>query len=262
MDIIIRNGKIQHDESKRIHEIKNEAGFFKKDYNTEYLNGNPGPYYDLFNNHLHVPRKPRMIPNFCGPQIANKIKVDDNTYNKNSLFCAICHCYVKQITAFPSKRKNFIVDDDFYIRKKENLNNQDNTLDNTLDNAFKKMKIDKTLDEELISLSITRTKHPKKYWISLYDKMCRYQFSRIIANLKTKSYIQRKVINKFYQFVYKLTSAPIYYPISITETKLIWPWDLTNYQKFKLKYPEYKNLCIFPNIKRLEYFSTNYVIIE
>jgi hypothetical protein len=42
MDIIIRNGVIQSDESKRVHEIKNNAGLLKKDYR-DYVKGIPGP---------------------------------------------------------------------------------------------------------------------------------------------------------------------------------------------------------------------------
>ena len=51
------------------------------------------------------------------------------------------------------------------------------------------------------------------------------------------------------------------YPISIKETKLFWPWDLTPYQKFKLSNPNYRNNSIY-KINLANNIKTNYVIIE
>ena len=73
MDIIIRNGVIQTNESKRVHEIKNNAGLLKKDYR-DFVKGIPGPYYDFFDSHVCVPRKYNQIQNFSGPQDKKKIK--------------------------------------------------------------------------------------------------------------------------------------------------------------------------------------------
>ena len=61
--------------------------------------------------------------------------------------------------------------------------------------------------------------------------------------------------------VYKLVKYPILYPISITETKLIWPWNLTKYQKFKLDNPDYKSSIIFSHRRNYKIIK-NYVTIE
>ena len=74
MDIIIRDGVIQEQESERIHDIMNEEGLLKKDFKN-YIKGVPGPYYDLAHSHICIPRKFHMIPNFIGPQDKTKIKL-------------------------------------------------------------------------------------------------------------------------------------------------------------------------------------------
>ena len=72
---------------------------------------------------------------------------------------------------------------------------------------------------------------------------------------------EKKNINKYYQIVYKLIKPPILYPISITETKLIWPWNLTKYQKFKLDNPDYKSSVMFSHRRNYK-ITENYVTIE
>jgi hypothetical protein len=53
---------------------------------------------------------------------------------------------------------------------------------------------------------------------------------------------------------------PILYNISNTETKLIWPWNLTYYQKFKFYNSEYKLTPIFSHNKNK--ITDSYVMIE
>ncbi len=47
--------------------------------------------------------------------------------------------------------------------------------------------------------------------------------------------------------LYAADNKKILYPISNHKSLLLWPWQLTSYQKFKLKNPNYKNTDIFIN---------------
>ena len=70
-----------------------------------------------------------------------------------------------------------------------------------------------------------------------------------------------KITSMYYKIIYKVLYKPVMYPVSATENKLLWPWELTNYQKFRLLNPKYRELCIFPN-NNFDKFRTNYVIID
>ena len=52
----------------------------------------------------------------------------------------------------------------------------------------------------------------------------------------------------------------VVYPISRFKSLYLWPWQLTNYQKFKLKFPDYKKSNIF-GPSELEEFKDNYAVI-
>jgi hypothetical protein len=260
MDIIIRNGVIQSDESKRVHEIKNNAGLLKKDYR-DYVKGIPGPYYDFFDCHLCVPRKYDQIQNFSGPQHKKKIKLmDTKDFNKLIRYCSICHCEIRPNPCFSAKRKVFIEEDTFARKVEVNFDLQE---------QFKKIKIchqnssENSSDIDLITTGLKKTSvDVNAKWNKLYGKISK-NLKKDNLNFVFRNYksTQQKVINKYYQMVYKLVKTPILYPISMTETKLIWPWNLTKYQKFKLENPDYKSSVIFSH--RINYKITeNYVMIE
>lgn len=194
MDIVIRNGKIQEDESKRIHNIKNEHGLLKKDYQN-YNNNTPGPYYDLFHIHIHVWRQAHKIRNFMGPQNPLSIKLTDIPYKPTDVYCSICHL-----------RKRFV-----------------NTGKIQSENV-------KLIKQELIS------------WYKFYDRLHNNNKPvNIVHILKNQ---KKTNILRWYRLMYKFLYKPCMYPISKKETKLIWPWDLTPYQKFKLNHSEYKTRII------------------
>ena len=260
MDIIIRNGVIQSNESKRVYEIKNNAGLLKKDYK-DYVKGIAGPYYDFFDCHLCIPRKYNQIQNFTGPQHKKKIKLMDiKDFNKLVRYCCICHREIRPNPCFSAKRKVFIEEDVFARKVEVNFNLQE---------RFKKIKIsqeDITHYNNEMDIITTRLKKTSvdinEKWKNLYSKINKITRKDNI-NLTFRNYkgTQDKIINKYYQIVYKLVKTPILYPISITETKLIWPWNLTKYQKFKLENPDYKSSVIFSH--RINYKITeNYVMIE
>lgn len=241
MDIIIRNGVIQKDESKRIKEIKNNEGLLKKDFK-DYVSGKPGPYYDFANSHICIPRKYNNIPNFIGPQIKNKIKlIETKDFNKNCRYCSICHCLLKSRPAFSYKRK-ILIEEDIYERKKD------------------KAEIKNDISKEI--LPILKKINYKSSWINFANLLVKQVKKDILEEVYNKTIENSKKYKiKYYQFVYKLTNAPIMYPISIKETKLFWPWDLTPYQKFKLSNPNYRNNPIY-KINLANNINTNYVIIE
>ena len=263
MDIVIRNGVIQQQESERIQDIMNEEGLLKKDFKN-YIKGVSGPYYDLAHSHICIPRKHYMIPNFIGPQDKTKIKlIKTDDFNKKISYCIICHSKIKQNVSNFSKRKQFYEEDEFE-RKNDPMNQ--------LDKQFKKIKME--TNEKLIKkdvfhdLDIGMTKLSVKNktivkWTSFFIKMYKikiynYNLHKYYDNYK---YNQEKIINKYYEMVYKLTKEPLLYPISIKETKLIYPWELTNYQKFRLNNLDYKSSEIF--IQRSNYkITNNYVMIE
>lgn len=258
MDIIIRNGVIQTGEEKRIKEIKNEQGLLKKDF-IDYIKGVPGPYYDMFDSHICVARKHNQILNFIGPQVKNKVKlIDTKDYNKKVKYCIICHSLMKPNPSFSSKRKIY-VEEDIFFRKKE--------IDIDLQSDFKKLKIENgqshSMSIDVITEQIQKTMiNSRDTWNNisrkLYMKNKRNNFNLVHENYKR---VQSKIINKYYQFVYQLTKPPILYPISVIETKLIWPWNLTKYQKFRLENPDYKSSSLFEHRKNYK-ITENYVIIE
>ena len=255
MDIIIRNGVIQNDESKRITEIKNEMGLLKKDYKN-YIKGIPGPYYDLFDSHLCIPRRYNQIKNFSGPQSKKNIKLKNNkNFNKLVKYCCICHSEIIPNKCFSTKRKIFIEEDDFVRKVEHNFD---------LHEHFKKIKIDNNNDNiNLITNKLNKTSLDIfKKWNILYYKIYNiYKKNNLNSIFENYKNTQEKIIKKYYQIIYKLTKTPLLYPISTTETKLIWPWDLTKYQKFRLNNPDYRLNPMFGHRKNNKIVQ-NYVIIE
>lgn len=248
MDIIIRNGIIQIDEAKRIREIKNNAGLLKKDYR-DYIKGIPGPYYDLLNCHICVPRRFDQIVNFSGAQIKNNIKlIDTQKYDKKVKYCCICHCLMKPNPSYCAKKKIFIEENLYTPQPKVIL-----TKNKVKDSEKKQEK-----KQEKKPKNINKDKTYSDKWINLYDNLYHIMREKQIVNYKN---LQKKYVNKYYIFVYKLTKKPILYFISNTETKLIWPWNLTPYQKFKLSNPNYKATPMFSH-SRNNRIVENYVIIE
>ena len=242
MDIIIRNGVIQEKESKDIHEIKNKAGYLKKNFD-DYIPNSVGPYYDLKNCHLCIPRKYYQIKNFIGPQNPYIIKlVKFPEYNKKASYCSICHREMKPNPAFSGKRKIFI-DDDYFEKKKdivpcvEDIEYQIKKIKLTEDKGDK----EESLNNKQIDIEMTFESDINEYLA------------------KGKHYL---IVNKFYKMVYKLLKQPILYHVSFKETKLIWPWELTNYQKLKLENPNYKSKYSFYSHQEQLRITEKYVVIE
>ena len=221
MDIIIQNGKINFDEMKKKHNEKNEEGKLKKDFKDFNMNC-CGPYYDLMNSHLHVWRKASLITNFQGPQDYKKIQLDNKPWNKDDVYCSICHIKVKANCSF-----SYLKNDKKIKKYRENREN---------------------LKKENINYL--------QKWTFFYNRLT--DRVNIVNKIKTKKF---KIVNNYYKLVYKLLYKPIMYEISVKETKLIYPWELTPYQSFKLENPNYKNSVIF-NQNDDKIITTNYLMIE
>lgn len=258
MDIIIRNGIIQKEESKRIHDIKNKEGLLKKNYEN-YVQGQSGPYYDFFDSHICVPRRYNEIANFNGPQTKNKIKLNySKDFDKKIKYCCVCHSIIKCSKSYISN-KDIFVEDDLYIKRKKD--------DFDLQNDFKRLKIEQNQQDEnpideLTNMFKKNNIDNFKKWNTLYDKLINSNNKKTLSN-EHKKYInvQSKITFRYYQMIYKLIQSPILYPLSKTETKLIWPWDLTSYQKLKLNYPDYKLTPMFRHSKNYK-ITENYIVIE
>lgn len=260
MDIIIRNGVIQEqEESERINNIMNEEGLLKKNFK-DYIKGIPGPYYDLAHNHVCIPRKFHLIPNFIGPQDKTKIKLIKNEeFNKKTSYCIICHEELKPNVAFSAKRKKFY-EEDIFARKPNQIYK--------LEEEFKKMKVISNVgppvpDLDVCMMSLNINNKSILNWTRMFQKQRKIKIDDYVFKKEydTFKYNQQKILNMYYKIVYKLIKEPILYPISNKETKLMYPWELTNYQKFRLTNMNYKSSVIF--LQRPSYQITeNYVMIE
>lgn len=245
MDIIIRNGVIQKEEAKKLKEIKNRNGLLKKNFNDSFSKDIPGPYYDLFDSHICVPRWYYQIINFCGPQIKNRLKLNERTdFNKHVKYCCICHEMIQLNPSFSSKRK--ILKEEDYIKRK------DDKKITLLENSLKKIKLDEKNDNEIINIfKKFNIKGINEKWYNLFTKINKVNNNKIKSDcLIEYNNIQNKILCKFYKITYKLINTPILYSVNNTETKLIWPWDLTYYQTFKLNYPDYINCPMFVHKKQ------------
>ena len=227
MDIIIKNGKINFNEMNKEYSKKNEEGLIKKNY-IDFNNSIPGPYYDLNDSHLHVWRKPQRISNFNGPQDRQIIKLTKREWNNNKSYCSICHCAEKQNTAF-DKNNNFRT---LYISEENNNEN----------------------NNEIIKPTYICKSTNFNGWYNLFNKLTDRKI--LINSIKSK---RNKIHNKYYQMVYKLMHKPIIYNISPFNTKLLYPWQITPYQQFKLNNPNYKNTNLFFNPHKI---TENFIKIE
>ena len=273
MDIIIRNGVIDKSEAKRVHNIKNEEGLLKKNF-ADYVKGVPGPYYDTLNIHICIPRPPNMIRNFYGPQDPSKIKLIENSdkVSFNCKYCVICHKLMKPNPAFSAKRKCFI-EEDIYCKKSNESDSLEKSLSklniattevtvntvntNNTSNINNTINTDNTINDLNDTLQNLNIKTNFDKWNNLYNKILH---SNVKSALKYKDK-ENRVINRFSKLCTKLKVKPINYEMSNFETKLIYSWNLTPYQRFKLNNPDYKNSPLFSH-QRNKRITESFVTIE
>lgn len=253
MDIVIKNGKISQEESQIYFEKKNELGNYKKDFKY-FINGESGPYYDLYDGHLCIPRKYNKIANFHGPQDPLKIKIDiTKDFDKKSCYCSICHKKIIRNFSFDPKRRLQEVDYDLFRPKEKS---QKSILD--LSFSLHQCKIIDNENDNLIELC---DKVNNIKIISWYEITCNLVTSNRTQKLILYKLKRQKILNNYFKLVYKILYKPIIYNISHYENKLIWPWNLTNFQYFVLNYPDYKESSAYSHTKSHK-IDKKYVMIE
>ena len=248
MDIVIRNGVIKQNESQELHEKKNE----EKKHISEFEDNKPGPYYDPYDGHLHIYRKPKMIKNFTGPQDPLRIKVDNYDYKQNEIYCAICHKSYKNKFSFLSKKLNSKEIDDYY-QPISSLNGKLDKLNN-----FNSISINSSFSEIKISNLDKFTKMCIEYYNIHKEKELDSQINKIYCEAFSLNCKRNKIYKKYFDFIYKLLNKPLIYMINPMESKLIWEKDFTRYQRFKFNNPNYKKSPVIYNQKTIK---ENYVMI-
>ena len=78
---------------------------------------------------------------------------------------------------------------------------------------------------------------------------------------KKVSIAKKRWKSALYKVNYTLKNDKIVYPISKYKSILLWPWEMTPYQRFKMNKPEYRKSSVFIKNK-MEEFKNNYANIE
>lgn len=89
---------------------------------------------------------------------------------------------------------------------------------------------------------------------------------KYFPNIEQKSVIEpKKYTGKWTNFMikvlYSMNNDKFVYPVSKYKSLLLWPWEMTPYQKFKMKNPDYRQSIIFlqPSIEK---FQDDYAYIS
>jgi hypothetical protein len=185
----------------------------------------PGPYYDPCNLHLHIWKKGTRIKDFICEQNQTHENIEYTESDENDVYCTICHT-----------KKQFL--------------------------GVKKSKTTKNTITVGLSTKRQYNESANERWYKLYYRLFwKNNLSEIKLPLNTQEEIApSKIYTQWSKIVYKLLNKPLVYNISPTKSLLLYPWELTPYQKFKLENPEYKLNSIFLNTTAKFYY--NYVIID
>ncbi len=182
----------------------------------------PGPYYDPSCNHIHIWKNKSLIENFIGEQSQN-VPYVQFIDSKPGLYCCICHCKNSQ----------------FYLKWTDNLND---------------------CQEEPVILQKHSVYKEKDFLPKDKIKV----FSKCIPKSEPIKEPNNRILSKWKSFMFKvvhsLKNDKIVYPVSSFKSLYLWPWQLTHYQKFKLKFPDYKSGIIFLK-SDIDKFRDNYAII-
>lgn len=181
----------------------------------------PGPYYDPQGIHLHIWKNKKHIQNFKGEQNPN-IRCLQFTDDKPGYYCSICHIRNKSSTFK-------------WIQPLEKITD--------VQECFKKHRAPVDCIEEYVSFPPTICKEIEK------------DFQKL--NLNNKCI--KNWTTLMFKVLHIIRSKKLEYKISNTKVLYLWPWELTPYQRFKLKCPDYKNSNIFLNT--IDTFRENYAYI-
>jgi hypothetical protein len=234
MDIFIKNGVIKQREEV-------EQTIFKKNFDLDYRNDLPGPYYDKSNNHCHVWKPMSLIKNFKGEQNQSELKYRKHTGEipTRGLYCSICHLRLKGKG---------------YDLKK--------VLEVPVQPDFKKRKCEEDLSKMLKCVKITK-RDTTILWDRLYiliQKSHISKYRRLYDSLVDVKKQKDKIIGKWQSFAKKLTEPYVYYQINGLESIPMKLSEMTPFQRFKYHNPNYRKTTSFI-ININSKFDTNYVTI-
>lgn len=115
-------------------------------------------------------------------------------------------------------------------------------------------------EPDSMQIKLGESPEVKKYYNKL-EKSAEPIFENPETPKVTVSRYTKKWHSILYKVKYSLNNDKIVYKISDYKSLLLWPWELTPYQKFKLNKPDYKKSGIFIKSK-MEEFRNNYAIIK
>jgi hypothetical protein len=216
---------------------KNGKGPKKKIWTSSSEISGPGPYYDPKSCHVHIWKKGKDIENFTCEQNKSKDYCQITESDLNRLYCRICHIKLKF-----DKFDKFNLEDEksrFNIDYPKLNHTECTEITPTGYSVFNESELIEQKRNEIEKNIIIQEKESE---------------SDLIIKIK-------RVNDRWYNVIYKLTQPRILYNISKLYSKLIWPWEMTPYQKFKYSNPNYRDSFIFIKSK-LEDFQENYVCIE
>lgn len=196
---------------------------------------NNPPYYDVTDAHICIFKKFEMLKNFTCEQDPKEYHIREDELKekyKKKYFCGICH-RVKNYDEFK-------LDPELYDSKKRNISNvrcPSSDINETI-LTFKKLKIEKFKPNTTLRELANRIKI-KKY----------RQIYEIASRILNKP---KKIIKSWEKLSLKLLEPKILYNVSESETLIIPAGKLTNYQRFRIKNPEYKKSPIFNNCLKID----------
>lgn len=247
------NGQRFSIEALHMIEIKKRGKGPDKKHFKDYRNDS-GPYYDPQNDHVHVWKNSSELMNFIGPQQQTCSYVNF-TDIKEGLYCGICHCE-KKMTSFNFNFPNHTVKNTYKVSKV--------TIKTSIYSWVKiiaKLRYSLIYKDSIFPWKINNWRKllPKvRYLLNKKKEVFPWQTSKNQKQLDyNPEYKLRwdKIIKKL---KYTSENQKIVYQVSKYKSLLLWPWELTPYQKFKLSNKDYKDSCIFIKLKN---FEDNYAII-
>jgi hypothetical protein len=205
-------------------EIKKRGQGPEKNIYKDSKNLSGGPYYDPECIHLHIWKSYKLIKNFIGEQNQTSRYIQYTTF-KPGTYCSICH-----------KRNLFSGLN--WEKKPNNKKRSNEQMD--VDGLCKDLK-EVQLDSENMQIEDT-----------LVEKKQKTEPNHVVINSNWYKIL--------YKALYVSNNDKIVYNISRFKSLLLWPWELTFYQRFKLNNENYRDSCIFIKNEDLK-FRDDYAII-
>jgi hypothetical protein len=202
----------------------------KKNFNGDFSPTVPGPYYDSYHNHVHVWKSSNLIKNFRGSQSQDEKTLTQNLAEKG-VYCCICHQKLNQTNYNYS-----VPDHSIFFKKRESCDK---------------------LVEKLSSLRIKND--ASLLWDRFYCLLVKkyYNNMRVIYNhLLMKKQRNTDIARKWMSLSFKICNQPQVYHLTPLLSLYIKPNEMTPYQRFRLKNPNYKKDVSF--IVTNDKFTRNY----